>query len=188
MTESDMEYQQYIDRLHSNYADTVIKAAHALGDLGDRRAVPILIDLLQTTPDPSIRNAAAVGLRELGDDSALHPLIALIMSPKTEQHRGTLIYALEGFDSSPVLEVLVDLVITGNFEVSHQAFSVIESIETVVSEETLNRCLQNIHSVLPKCDKERTELLEELIELLSEMKYQAECCPHSIQEDLSMNS
>lgn len=102
----------------SDNRDLVIKAAHALGDMGDYRAAPILIEMLQKTNEPAIRNAAAVGLRELGDERALCPLLSLINDPKTEGNRGTLIYALEGFDCSKLLPLLTELVITGNFEVS----------------------------------------------------------------------
>jgi HEAT repeats len=161
-------YDDYIDQLYSDNRDMVIKAAHALGDIGDRRAVPILIEMLQKTLEPAIRNAAAVGLRELGDERALHPIISLINDPKTESNRGTLIYALEGFNCRHLLPFLVELVITGNFEVSHQAFSVIESIDVEIDSETLNTCVKKIKNALLEND-EKADLLEDLIDLLHEM-------------------
>ncbi|MBW4506864.1 MAG: HEAT repeat domain-containing protein [Scytonematopsis contorta HA4267-MV1] len=161
-------YQKYIDQLNSDNRDLVIKAAHALGDIGDYRAVAILIEMLQKTNDPAIRNAAAVGLRELGDERALSPIISLINDPRTEGNRGTLIYALEGFDCSQFLPFLIQLVITGNFEVSHQAFSVIESVDVEIDSETLNICIQKIKDALLQ-DNTKADLLEHLIELLHEM-------------------
>ncbi|MBD2777038.1 HEAT repeat domain-containing protein [Iningainema tapete] len=170
MTESYTKYQDYVDKLDSNNPDLVVEAAHTLGDLGDRRAVPILIDLLQTTTNPVIRNAAAVGLRELGDERALYPIVSLLKDPKTEGYRGTLVYALEGFDCSSVITLLVDLVITGNFEVSHQAFQVIELIDSEVNLEILDFCVQKVQDAIPKSDDDKVELLKDLVELLTEMK------------------
>ena len=170
MTDSSVGYQKYIKRLHSGNPDIVIEAAHALGDSGDRRSVPVLIQILQTTSDPAIRDAAAIGLRELGDERALYPLVSLIMDPKTGGHRGTLIYALEEFDCSPFLDFLLDLVITGNFEVSHQAFLVIESIEVKVDAETIDLCLQKAQHALLHANEEKAELLRDLVDLLNKMK------------------
>jgi len=168
MTLSSTQYQRYVDQLHSDNRDLVIKAAHALGDIGDRQAVPILIEMLQKTLEPAIRNAVAIGLRELGDERALYPIVSLINDPITESNRGTLIYALEGFNCRQLLPFLVDLVITGNFEVSHQAFSVIESIDAEIDSETLNICVQKLKNAL-LVDEMKADLLEDLNDLLHEM-------------------
>ncbi|GAA6616378.1 HEAT repeat domain-containing protein [Scytonema sp. NUACC26] len=168
MTVSNTQYQQYVEQLYSNNRDLVVEAAHTLGDFGEHRSVDILIELLQKTTDPVIRNAAAIGLRELGDERALEPIVSLINDPKTEGYRGTLIYALEGFDCSGLLPFLVEQVITGNFEVSHQAFSLIESIDIELDSETLNFCTQRVKDALLE-NYEKADLLEDLIDLLNEM-------------------
>ncbi|NJM20119.1 MAG: hypothetical protein HC907_16135 [Richelia sp. SM1_7_0] len=124
--------------------------------------------MLQKTNEPAIRNAAAVGLRELGDERALYPIVSLINDPKTANNRGTLVYALEGFNCLRLLPFLVELVITGNFEVSHQAFSVIESIDVEIDSETLNICVQKLKNALLD-DDVKTDLLKDLINLLYEM-------------------
>lgn len=49
MTLSSTSYQKYVEQVHSSNQDLVIEAAHALRDLGDSRAVPILIEILQET-------------------------------------------------------------------------------------------------------------------------------------------
>ncbi|BAZ17186.1 phycocyanin alpha subunit phycocyanobilin lyase, CpcE subunit [Calothrix sp. NIES-4071] len=172
MTLSSTIYEKYVEQLHSSNQDLVIESAHALGDLGDSRAVPILIKLLQESSDSAIRNAAAVGLREIGDERALYPIVSLINDPKTEGNRGTLIYALEGFECSHLLPFLVELVITGNFEVSHQAFSVIESIDMEIDLETADACIQKLKNALLQ-DDTKADLLEDLIDLLDEMRADA---------------
>ncbi len=52
-------------------------AARALGKLGDRQAVPLLLDSLGC-PDYYVREAAAQSLEELGDNRAVQPLANLL--------------------------------------------------------------------------------------------------------------
>ncbi|GJD16178.1 hypothetical protein RIVM261_011340 [Rivularia sp. IAM M-261] len=59
-------------------------------------------------------------------------------------------------------------VIDGNFEVSHQAFSVIESIDIEIDSDTLNTCIKKIKEIVPQ-DNTKADLLEDLIDLLYEM-------------------
>ena len=91
------EFERLVDQLDDPDEDKVVNTAHALGDLGDPRAVPILIKLLESTDNRLIRNAAAVGLRELADPRALEPLLRLIRDP--EKLDGTLLYGLETLDA-----------------------------------------------------------------------------------------
>lgn len=49
----------------------------ALGDIGDRRAVPLILPYLEVE-DPMVRFGAAKALGQLGDQRAVEPLIALL--------------------------------------------------------------------------------------------------------------
>lgn len=80
--------------------------------------------------DPSIRNKAALELMDIGDEVAVEPLLRAISKPNNINHRGTLVYALSAFNCERCLELLVDLVLTGNFEVSTGAFSILEEQAT----------------------------------------------------------
>ncbi|MES2934216.1 MAG: hypothetical protein V4805_12105 [Pseudomonadota bacterium] len=85
----------------------------------------------------SIRDRAALELMDIRDGSAVGPLLQAIAKPENVNHRGTLVYALSSFNCEPFLEVLVDLVLTGNFEVSTGAFGILES--SVTSAESIER-------------------------------------------------
>jgi HEAT repeat protein len=84
-----------------------------------------LIDDLAST-EPAVRNRAALQLMDIGDANAVEPLIRAILKPENVNHRGTLVFALGAFDCGPWLETLVDLALTGNFEVCVGACGIVE--------------------------------------------------------------
>src|SRR6478752_4875921 len=87
-----------------------------------------LIDDLKSKSS-AIRDSAAIELMDIGNKNAIQPLIEAISNPDNENYRGTLVYALSEFSCEEHLEFLVDLVLTGNFEVSSGAFSIIQEVE-----------------------------------------------------------
>ncbi|MEN9223891.1 MAG: HEAT repeat domain-containing protein [Thermostichus sp. HHBFW_bins_43] len=68
-------------------------AAKALGQIGDVRAVPGLIEALACT-DLHVREEAAYALAQLQDPRAVDPLLALLRVPESEQPWEALIEAL----------------------------------------------------------------------------------------------
>ena len=93
-------------------------------------------------PSSSVRDKAALDLMDIGNESAVGPLLHAISKPENLNHRGTLVYALGAFNCEPFLEVLVDLVLTGNFEVSTGAFGIIE--ESATSADAIQRVQRQI--------------------------------------------
>ena len=79
--------------------------------------------------DSGVRDNAALALMDIGDDKAIEPIIEAIRVPENVNHRGTLVYALSDYDCIEHLEYLVELCLTGNFEVSSGAFNIIEEFE-----------------------------------------------------------
>ena len=90
------------------------------------KAIELLLQDVQST-DPRTRDLAALDLMDIGDERAIHALWAAIERPENVNHRGTLVYALSAFDPSTHLESLVMLALTGNFEVSLGAVSILDS-------------------------------------------------------------
>jgi HEAT repeat protein len=145
----------------------VAQAARSLAQLDDPRGVQVLIELLLETPTPIVWNAAALALRDLGDSRAVAPLLKRLGDPATEDARGTLVHALGGFDGGPFVERLVDLVISGNYEVGREAAGVIEAIESPVANEVREACVARLRDGATTAAPERRELLVEGADLLS---------------------
>ncbi|NCP14735.1 MAG: hypothetical protein GW858_11320 [Sphingomonadales bacterium] len=85
---------------------------------------------LQVTDSHSERNSLALQLSDTKDPRLFRPLIELIQRPELVNNRGTLVYCLENYDCSPIVDLLVELAETGNFEVSAGA-------ETILDEQRL---------------------------------------------------
>jgi len=67
--------------------DLVKQALVAMGNLG-KESIPLLIDIMNTAPQPEVQAAAAKGLGQLGglhgDASVVPPLLAKLQDPKTD--------------------------------------------------------------------------------------------------------
>ena len=67
--------------------DLVKQALVAMGNLG-RDGIPVLVDIMNTAPQPEIQAAAAKGLGQIGgihgDASVVPPLLAKLQDPKTD--------------------------------------------------------------------------------------------------------
>jgi hypothetical protein len=90
--------------------------------------------LLETTDDPGIRNQLAMDLAETRRPEVFEALLRLIRRPALVNHRGTLVYSLEGYDCSDNLPLLAELVATGNVEVALGASAILEALEQAPTE------------------------------------------------------
>ncbi|MFG3454423.1 HEAT repeat domain-containing protein [Stutzerimonas stutzeri] len=100
------------------------------------RTVEIIIQDLESS-NSSIRNKAALDLMDMQAEGAVEPLLKAISKPENVNHRGTLVYALTAFNCEQYLEVIVDLALTGNYEVAAEACSIISELKS--SPENVNR-------------------------------------------------
>ena len=91
---TNWQLPQYIDLLKSRYLVYRVKAAEALGDLGDIRAVPPLIEALHD-PYVDVQWLAAQALGKLKDTRAVDPLI-LLLSAEDKWARLGAVIGLEG--------------------------------------------------------------------------------------------
>lgn len=162
------QYDRLLQQLHASDEEEVAEAAQALASGGYAESVPSLIALIQTTESKIVRNAIAIALADLQDERAVPVLAELLQDQGSVGSRGSLLYALSGFDNAPFLEHLVDIVIDGNFEERHQAFQNIESIESEIDTGIWNACIQKLEAALQEASSDRQELIATLLDLFTE--------------------
>ncbi|MDU9690179.1 HEAT repeat domain-containing protein [Priestia aryabhattai] len=143
-----------------NALDTIEK----IGLMQDYTTVPTLINYLVSTNNNMLRDALAIALADIGDHQAIEPLIGLLKSPKTLKSRGTLLYALESFNCSNYAELITELLFENNFEVSRQAFILLEAQMLHISNDVKTECIKRIKQELRKTP-DKVQFLTESIDL-----------------------
>ena len=87
-----------------------------------------LVNAFEIADNPIERNKLAILLSDFGKELAVVPIIKMIKDPRTKGNRGTLLYALGELDCSLHLDFLFTLMLEDNFEVSRQAYLIIEKV------------------------------------------------------------
>jgi HEAT repeat protein len=144
-----------------------VKIIEDVGEKLDHTFTPILLRYLVTTDSVLLRNVIAITLADLGDSEAVLPLIDLLKNPKTKGNRGTLLYALEFFDVSTYVVMLVDL-LDDTFEASRQSYQLISNVQDKISEAQKDICRQMIRRKLADYkNKYKRDFLLESLELFT---------------------
>lgn len=124
-----------------------------------------LIQDLKST-DPAVRDNAALDLMDIGNDKAVVPLIEAIRAPENANYRGTLVYSLSAYNCIDHLEYLIELCLTGNFEVSSNAFNIIEEFDltqTTISKMRVQLAKHNLDNLPYEHSIKAYKSLSELI-------------------------
>ncbi len=93
------------------------------------------LQTLEACTDAVARNALALKLADAGTPGLAEVLARLIRRPDLARQRGTLVHALGMLDCAPYVGLLVELAITGGFEVAHEAVSALEAIDPMPADE-----------------------------------------------------
>lgn len=165
---SSVTTAELLQALDSSDAEVVAGAARRLALSQEESAAPRLLELLRTADSPLIRNAAALALSDLKEPKAFAVLVELLRDERTRKSRGTLLYALGAYDCSSILPLLVDLVIGGNFEVSRQAWELIQGIETGLDDKEWTACTVRLRAALASASADRRPLIGELLALFED--------------------
>ncbi len=161
-------FHQLIDHIKSDDSHRIIEAVRECASRQEEVAAPYLLNILQVTQDAAVRNAAALALSDLKNPAAFGILVELLKSDHARESQGTLLYALDTYDCSPILPLLVNLVIDGNFEVSRQAFSLISGIETELDDRVWQSCRERLQSAIVVTTEDQRPVLEELLKLFEQ--------------------
>lgn len=158
-----------IDRLADADPDIVWETINELGQRNAVESAPRLLEVLRTTENAPVRNAAALALSDMRIPEAFDAITELLSDPRTRRSRGTLLYALDPYDNAQNLELLVDLAITGNWEVSRSAYGLITGINTDIGDDLWDRLRSRLEAAADTADDEqRAEVITPLLELFKE--------------------
>ncbi|NYR08825.1 hypothetical protein [Psychrobacter sp. BI730] len=131
-----------------------------------------IVDNINILNDPKIdvitKNSIAISLSETADKRVLYCLHDLIKNPLYKNMRGTFVYCLRSFPSEGSFSLAIELVLTGNFEVAHEAFEILDNVKEKIDQEVVRASYDKV-STFYENNSEYEEWRKFLIEDLMSM-------------------
>ena len=139
---------------------------HSIDSMGlSKEIVPFLIEVLKTTRNRFLINKIAITLRDIKDDRAVEPIVDMLKKKDELTPKGNLMTALQGFDYGPYTDILFDLLLYGNYEVSCKAYDMLQSVNFQLTSSQKNKLEQRIDDF-----KDNISRLEDFLVLVTEGK------------------
>ena len=113
--------------------------------------IDFFIGILLAADDFSVRNQLALKISDTENPKLIEPLVSLIKDPKTFNHRGSLISALEQYDYLPYMDLLVSI-INEHFEVRWSVDTMLRESMDSLSEEQKKRYSDIISKEAEECE------------------------------------
>lgn len=164
-----MDLQQLEIHIKENKIDAAIQLIEEIGTKRNEEAIPLLIKHLKATDSHILRNEIALALSDIGSEDAVRPIIELLSDPKTKGARGTLLYALKPLDYSQHFELLVDIMINGNYEAQQESKQLIMAVKDKVHEEVLHRTVGKVRKTIMKLE-EKMDFLTDALQEISDLE------------------
>lgn len=111
----------------------------------------------------------SLALKWLRDRRALPILVKLIKDKRTEGYRSTLIYATSDFNPIEYIEIFVELLISGSYDIVRECANVIDNLEGDIEDEVLNQCIDKLTLALDECsDCDKKNIILYILSLFDE--------------------
>lgn len=129
--------------------DQLADVINEVTDRGWRSAAPAILHLLQTTQHKRLRNAAAYYFHKIRVPEVVPQLVEVAERDQLHGTRGTLLYALSGYDCSPFLPFLASVVTSDEYEAAHHACDAIEALPATVPRDGAQTALAVLRAAKP---------------------------------------
>lgn len=114
--------------IQNNNLNEAVDLIEEIARNNKKEYVTSLVKHLENTDNDNLRNSIALALSDMRCTEVIEPIVKLLQDPKTLGKRGSLLAALEPFDYSSYVEMLISFIYEGNFEVSRKAFELVKAI------------------------------------------------------------
>jgi hypothetical protein len=157
--------EQIKKNLFSAKTDVVISAIEAIKKKGNKLYIPILFDLLNSLPEPEIQQEIMDLLETVKDKDSVNTFMRAIEDEKYKLIRKSILIACwqNGLDFSTFLPVFIDLVIHEDWEIAFEAFTVIDNLEYLPSQEIIIKSVRQINEAIPEADEQKSYFLKEIL-------------------------
>ena len=153
------------DDLFSAHTDTALKALEQIRTKGNKLYLPLLFDLLASTPEDELQAEILRVLGSVKQPDAVDVFAEALASEKYKLIRKQLLVACwqNGLDFKEQLPLLVDFVINEEWETGFEAFTIIDSLKELPSQNIRNNVSDKISDVLDKTEGNKRYFLKEIL-------------------------
>ncbi len=157
--------EQIKKNLFSANTEVVVSAIEKVKEKGNKLYIPLLFDLLNSSPEPEIETEIKNLLGTVKDKSTVNSFMRAIEDDKYRKIRKTILTACwqNGLDFSTFLPVFIDLVIHEDWETAFEAFTVIDNFEFLPGAEIINISIAKINEAIPSVTDQNKYFLNEIL-------------------------
>lgn len=132
--------------------------------------IAFFLQVLKETNNVYFWLVLPLDLAETHDERLVPILIELLQDPRTVNHRGNFLSALQEYDYLPYADLLVDFLCDGSWELRTKAATMLLEIKDQLSEETLRKMEKQVKRTVDEM-YDRYEMLSDIAE---EFNFQTE--------------
>lgn len=157
--------EQIKTNLFSAKTEVVVSAIEAIQRKGNKLYLPVLFDLLNSSPGHEIETEIKNLLGTVKDKTSVNSFMRAIEDDKYKRIRKTILTACwqNGLDFSTFLPVFVDLVIHEEWETAFEAFTVIDNLEFLPGPEIIKISINKIYEAMPDVTEQYKYFLNEIL-------------------------
>jgi len=157
--------EQIKKNLFSTDTGVVISALESIQRKGNKLYLPILFDLLNASPEHEIETEIKNLLGTVKDKESVNSFLRAIEDDKYKSIRKEILTACwqNGLDFSTFLPVFINLIIHEDWETAFEAFTVIDNLEYLPSDEIIKISIAKINEALPFTNDQNKYFLSEIL-------------------------
>lgn len=157
--------EQIKTNLFSTNTSVVIATLDSIKKQGNKLYIPILFDLLNSSPEPEIEQEIRNLLGTVKDKETINSFMRAVEQEKYKSIRKKILISCwqNGLDFSTFMPVFIDLVINEEWDVAFEAFTLIDNMEYVPSKEILDISIDKIHKAIPSASEQTKYFLREIL-------------------------
>ncbi len=163
-----MIQENVLKGLKSSESQKVIETIGELRESGNVAYIPLLLDLLGSTPDAEVRKKIRELFANLKDSDAIPILISAIQDPKYSTELKSLVSSCweNGLDYTKYISLFVDLLIETDLEVAFEAYTVIMNTENKIDQQIIDQQIERLEKALVSVPELKRQLLLDVIDFL----------------------
>ncbi len=157
--------EQIKKNLFSVKTDVVISALEIIKVEGNKHYIPILFDLLNSSPEVEIETEIINLLGTVKDKESVNSFMRALEDAKYKPIRKLILSACwqNGLDFSTFMPVFIDLIIHEEWETAFEAFTVIDNLEYLPNPEIISISKQKINKAIPFASEQVAYFLNEIL-------------------------